>query len=124
MIGCTLFSPTNGAAYAVRVVNPTTGFSAASAMPRAAESPTRNPVKLPGPVVTAIRSSDMNATPEAFITRAISGIRASAWPRFIGNDSCAMSLAASVSSTAAAQASSAVSMARISMERERMASGE
>ena len=30
-------------------------------MPRAAESPTRNPVKLPGPVVTAMRSSDEKA---------------------------------------------------------------
>ena len=33
------------------MVTPTTGLPAASAMPRAAESPTRNPVKLPGPVV-------------------------------------------------------------------------
>ena len=33
------------------------GFDAASAMPRAAEMPTRRPVKLPGPVVTAMRSS-------------------------------------------------------------------
>ena len=38
------------------MVTPTTGLSAASAMPRAAESPTRKPVKLPGPVVTAMRS--------------------------------------------------------------------
>jgi len=53
--------------------------------------------------------------PDAFITRAISGIRASAWPRFIGCDSCATILLASVSSTAAEQASSAVSIARISM---------
>src|SRR5882757_3168126 len=73
-------------------------------MPRAAERPTRNPVKLPGPVVAAMRSSASNATPEAFITRAISGIRASAWPRFIGCDSCASGLFAWVSSTAAAQA--------------------
>ena len=45
------FSPTMGAAKAVSVVTPTTGLPAASAMPRAAERPTRNPVKLPGPVV-------------------------------------------------------------------------
>ena len=74
-------------------------------MPRAAESPTRSPVKLPGPVVTAMRSSATKATPDAFITRAISGISASAWPRFIGCDSCAISLPSSVSSTPAAQAS-------------------
>ena len=49
------------------------------------------------------------------MTRAISGISASAWPRFIGCDSCASNWPASVSRTAAAQASSAVSMARISM---------
>ena len=55
-------------------------------------------------------------SPDCFMTRAISGISASAWPRFIGCDSCAISLPASVSSTAAAQASSAVSMARISID--------
>ncbi len=33
------------------MVTPTTGLLAASAMPRAAERPTRSPVKLPGPVV-------------------------------------------------------------------------
>ena len=33
-------------------------------MPRAAERPTRNPVKLPGPVVTAMRSSAAKATPD------------------------------------------------------------
>ena len=69
---------------AVSVVTPTTGLSAANAMPRAAESPTRKPVKLPGPVVTAMRSRPLKAMPDAFMTRAISGIRASAWPRTIG----------------------------------------
>ena len=48
-------------------------------------------------------------------TRAISGIRASAWPRTIGSDSCAEIPPCSVSSTAAEQASSAVSMARTRM---------
>ena len=65
-------------------------------MPRAAERPTRNPVKLPGPVVAAMRSSAANATPDAFITRAISGIKASAWPRFIACNSCAMHACAGV----------------------------
>src|SRR6266404_7397271 len=112
-----------GAAKAVSVVTPTTGLPAASAMPRAAERPTRNPVKLPGPVVAAMRSSAVNATPDTFITRAISGIRASAWPRFIACDSNAITPPALVSSTAAAQASSAVSMERISMTG-RVANGE
>src|SRR5271169_658846 len=86
-------------------------------MPRAAERPTRNPVKLPGPVVTAMRSRAANPMPDWTMTRPISGINASAWPRFMAWDSCAISWPASVSSTAAAQASSAVSMARISMQR-------
>jgi len=59
------------------------------------------------------------------MTRAISGIRASAWPRFMRPaTSCASSLAAAVSSTAAAQASSAVSMARISMANGNIIHGE
>ena len=53
-----------GAAKAASVVSPTTGLPAASAMPRAAEMPTRKPVKLPGPVVTAMRSSAAKAMPD------------------------------------------------------------
>ncbi len=87
----------------------------ASAMPRAADMPTRKPVKLPGPVVTAMRSISEKVSPARSITRAISGISASAWPRTIGSDSWAATLARSVSSTAAEQASSAVSMARTRM---------
>ena len=56
-------------------------------MPRAAAMPTRSPVKLPGPVVTAMRSSAANSSPARSMTRAISGISASAWPRTIGSDS-------------------------------------
>ena len=41
---------------------PKAGRPVASAMPRAAEIPTRSPVKLPGPVVTAIRSGDRAAS--------------------------------------------------------------
>ena len=48
------------------MVTPTTGLLAASAMPRAAESPTRKPVKLPGPVVTAMRSRSAKAMPDCF----------------------------------------------------------
>src|SRR5262245_56344221 len=84
-------------------------------MPRAAEMPTRSPVKLPGPAVTAIRSSWWKARPARPITRATSGIRASACPRAIPRVSLARTLPPSVSNTAAAQAASAVSMARISI---------
>ena len=45
-----------------------------------------------------------------FMTRPISGISASAWPRTIGSDSL-VTLPFAVSSTAAEQASSAVSIA-------------
>ena len=92
------------------------GLAAASAMPRAAEMPTRRPVKLPGPVVTAMRSSAENGMSACCMTRAISGISASAWPRTIGSDSLA-TVPCSVSSTAAAQASSAVSIASTRMAR-------
>ena len=58
--------------------SPIAGFAVASAMPRAAEIPTRNPVKLPGPTVTAMRSRLANSQRAASITRAMSGITASA----------------------------------------------
>ena len=48
---------------------PTAGLSAASAMPRAAAMPTRKPVKLPGPVVTATRSISGNVMPAWSMTR-------------------------------------------------------
>ena len=47
-------------------------------MPRAAAMPTRKPVKLPGPVVTAMRSISANVMRAWFITRCNSGINASA----------------------------------------------
>ena len=79
---------------------------------RAAATPTRNPVKLPGPTVTARRSSSRNSSRASLITRATSGISASACPRTMGIDSLARMPPWSVSSTAAEQASRAVSMAR------------
>src|SRR5438045_3411184 len=104
----------SGAARAASVESPTAGLPAASAMPRAAEIPTRSPVKLPGPVVTAIRSSWANSTPAPLITRAMSGISVSAWPRVMARLSLAV-IPPPGSSTAAEQASSAVSMARTRM---------
>src|SRR5262245_37136062 len=95
-----------------------TGLSAASARPRAADIPTRSPVKLPGPVVTAMRSSSLNSMAAPSITRAINGISASAWPRCMVSVSLAMMACRSLSSTAAEQASRAVSIARTRMTSE------
>ena len=105
----------SGAAKTESVERPTAGFAAASASPRAAATPTRKPVKLPGPMVTAMRSSAANSMAARSITRATSGISASAWPRSIGSDSRATTLRRSLSYTAAEQAASAVSMARTRM---------
>ena len=52
---------TCGAASAESVERPIAGLPAASAMPRAAEMPTRRPVKLPGPTVTAMRLRSANS---------------------------------------------------------------
>jgi hypothetical protein len=68
-------------------------------------------VKLPGPVVTAIRSISSNSLCASSISTAIIGIRASAWPRTIGSLRCA-STPRVESNTQTEQASSAVSMAR------------
>jgi hypothetical protein len=84
-------------------------------MPRAAEMPTRKPVKLPGPVVTAMRSRLAKSMPAWSITRAISGITASACPRTIGSVSLAATATWRVSSTAAEQAANAVSIAKTRM---------
>ena len=73
----------SGAAKAASVVIPTAGLAAAAAIPRAAAIPTRSPVKLPGPTVTAMRSSVAKSSVVSSRNRAIIGIRASAWPRAI-----------------------------------------
>ena len=51
------------------VVNPISGFPAASASARALDRPMRSPVKLPGPTVVAIRSSAANACPACPVGR-------------------------------------------------------
>src|SRR5258708_8455991 len=84
-------------------------------MRRAAAMPTRNPVKLPGPVVTTTRSRSRKAVPASAMIRPMSGISASACPRSIGRLSLAMTPACWVSNTAAEQAPSAVSIASTRM---------
>src|ERR1700730_7372583 len=94
---------------------PMAGRLQASAKPRAAASPTRKPVKLPGPTVATMRSIVSKPTAAVFITRSTMGNSASAWPRPISWDSMASGTSSSVSKTVAEQASSAVSMARMRM---------
>src|SRR3984893_17121284 len=84
-------------------------------MPRAAAMPTRNPVKLPGPVVTTTRSRSRKAVPASSMIRRMSGISASAWPRSIGRLSRATIPPWLVSRMAAEQAPSAVSIASTRM---------
>src|SRR6516164_10682418 len=84
-------------------------------MPRAAAMPTRKPVKLPGPVVTATRSSSKKLICTCWAIRWSSGISASAWPRAIGRLSLATMPPSAVSRMAAEQAPSAVSMASTRM---------
>ena len=97
-------------------MRPTTGLPAASAMPRAAAMPTRRPVKLPGPTVTAMRSSlrEVELAPRPSRARsAASALRRGRAPSL--SFRCAMIAPCSESKTAAEQASSAVSMARTRM---------
>ena len=82
-------------------------------MARAAEMPTRKPVKLPGPTVTATRSMRGEAALDRAMTRSSIGISASAWPRCMGSLSIESGRSDPLSSTQAEQASSAVSMARM-----------
>ena len=63
-----------------RLVAPTTGRPDASAKPRAAATPPRTPVNVPGPTVTAMRSRSEKASPASCITSEIIGISRSAWP--------------------------------------------
>src|ERR1051325_4779304 len=72
---------TCGAANAESVERPIAGLPAASAMPRAAEIPTRKPVKLPGPTVTAMRSTSVNSQRAASITPALARREAKAAAR-------------------------------------------
>src|SRR5581483_3614123 len=102
----------SGAVKAASVEIPTTGFFVTSPKPRAADKPTRSPVKLPGPMVTAKRSIASNLTPAFFITLSTIGSSCSACPRPISRDSDASTRSSAVSITAAEQASSAVSIAR------------
>ena len=54
-------------AMTARLVAPTTGTPDASARPRAAATPPRTPVKVPGPTVTAMRARSQKARPASSI---------------------------------------------------------
>ncbi len=74
----------------------------------------RTPVKLPGPIVAAIRSSEAKAVPLSCITSATIGISASAWPRAIkASRKTSVRAAPSTASSAAEQAPMLVSSARM-----------
>ncbi len=100
------------AAAASKLLTPINGRRAASAIPRAAASPTRMPVKLPGPIVTAIRSSAETARPAARIASSTIGSNASAWPWAMS--ACRSASTSSPAATAAEQPLPAESTARIS----------
>ena len=59
------------------------GKPLATPMARAADRPTRSPVKLPGPTETATLLMDDRPPSMPLSTRCSSGTRASAWPRSI-----------------------------------------
>ena len=108
---------TCGAASAESVETPTAGLPAASAMPRAAEMPTRRPVKLPGPTVTAMRSSSANSQPRRVHDARDQRHHGLGVAAHHAERSLARIAPRCESSTAAAQAPSAVSMARTRMTR-------
>src|SRR6185437_11031176 len=97
------------AAIAASVVTPTSGLPSATRSPRMKASPTRWPVKVPGPVVTARRSRAEKASSAWRIASSTIGARISAWPRSIGSKMCAST--SSPSRMATEQAPSAVSTA-------------
>ena len=87
------------AARASMTVTPASGRFAAIAMARAAASPTRTPVKLPGPTVTAMRSSPAQARPLAAMVSRTMGTRRSACPRAIASPRPASTRPASTTAT-------------------------
>ena len=63
------------------VARPASGTPSPTARPRAAARPTRTPVKLPGPMVTAISDSSRRPTPASPSTVAMAGSSRAAWSR-------------------------------------------
>src|SRR6056297_1182163 len=90
---------------------PTAGTSSASASPRAADTEIRMPVKLPGPMPTAIRSRSAHVAPPLSSTSVSKGISRSACPRPMS--SARATTHWSPRSKAAAQCAADVSNARI-----------
>src|SRR6478736_4026512 len=67
-------------AISLRLDSATISASVASASARAADTQMRVPVKVPGPQVTAMRSSAPNAKPASDMTVSTIGSSRSAWP--------------------------------------------
>ena len=63
------------------VARPASGTPSPTARPRAAARPTRTPVKLPGPMVTAISDRSRRPTPASPRTVAMAGNSRAAWSR-------------------------------------------
>ena len=63
------------------VARPASGTPSPTARPRAAARPTRTPVKLPGPMVTAISDSSRRPTPASPRAAAMAGSSRAAWSR-------------------------------------------
>ncbi len=100
------------ASRAAVVVMPASGTPSATASPRAAARPTRTPVKLPGPTVTAISDSARRSTPACCSDAAIAGSSVAAWSR-PSSRWCARQRAASSRTTATLRPLTAQSKARI-----------
>ncbi len=100
-------------ATASKLVTPTSGNPEARAIPRAAASPIRSPVKAPGPTVTPSPSSWPNVMQDSSSTAWTMGIMASDCPRSIAAKRRATT--APSRQSAAEQAPVALSMPRIFM---------
>jgi len=72
-------------AISLRLDSETISALVASASARAAETQMRVPVNVPGPRLTAMRSSAPNTKPASAMTASIIGSNRSAWPLCIGS---------------------------------------
>nr|WP_263973572.1 hypothetical protein [Indioceanicola profundi] len=102
-------------ATASKLVIPASGFAEASASPRAAASPMRSPVKVPGPTVAPYLWISAKPTPASASSSCTKGTSRSACPRAMGSARTARTRRSLPHQRAAAQALVAVSRPRVSM---------